>query len=184
MHNTACLQTEIKIYLWWCFGKKEFFISSLCTSWCISWPCSTRPTRSKILQISSLPPKYKKITETPWNKEYSEYKSPKNLLLVQITVCNRILFFILAGALLFVEKSAKGLHYRYWFRLRDVGIFQIFYSRALIQRTIVDFPAFLEPGLAKKIPVCAHTYRDPNKQEAGFIFVWSSSEPWSLFKNS
>jgi hypothetical protein len=28
--------------------------------------------------------------------------------------------------------------------LRDVGILQIFYSRAIIQRTIVDFPAFLE----------------------------------------
>jgi hypothetical protein len=31
-----------------------------------------------------------------------------------------------------------------------------------IQRTIVDFPAFLETGLAKKISVCVHTTRVPN----------------------
>jgi hypothetical protein len=34
-------------------------------------------------------------------------------------------------------------------------------------RTIVDFPAFLEHGSAEKIAVCAHTNRDPNKQEVG-----------------
>jgi hypothetical protein len=40
--------------------------------------------------------------------------------------------------------------------------------RAVIYRTIVDFPALLEHGSAKKITVCAHTNRDPNKQEVGF----------------
>jgi hypothetical protein len=76
----------------------------------------------------------------------------------------------LAGALLFVEK----IHQRtaeFWFGLRDVGILQIFYSRAVIQRAIVDFPAFLEHGSADKIAVCAHTNPDPNKQEDGFFFV-------------
>ncbi len=29
---------------------------------------------------------------------------------------------------------------------------------------------------------CAQTNCDPNKQEVRFIFVWSSSELWSLFK--
>jgi hypothetical protein len=54
--------------------------------------------------------------------------------------------------------------------LLDVGILPIFYSRAIIQRTIVDSPAFLEHGSAEKIAVCAHTNRDLNKQEVGFIF--------------
>jgi hypothetical protein len=62
---------------------------------------------------------------------------------------------------LFVEKSAKGL--LYFFGLRVVGFLQIFYSRAVIQRKIVDSPAFLEHGLAEKIAVCAQTTRDPNK---------------------
>ncbi len=65
----------------------------------------------------------------------------------------RILFFLLASVFLFVE------------RLRDVEIFS-----TVIQRTIVDFPAFLEHGSAEKIAVCAHTNRDPNKHEIGFIF--------------
>jgi hypothetical protein len=42
----------------------------------------------------------------------------------------------------------------------DCGLFCIlhtFYSRAIIQRTIVDYPAFLEHSLAEKIAVCALT---------------------------
>ncbi len=39
------------------------------------------------------------------------------------------------------------------------------YSRAVIQRIIDDFPAFLEQGSAEKIAVCARTNRDPSKQE-------------------
>ncbi len=73
-------------------------------------------------------------------------------------------YFQLAGALLFVEKIRQRA-VLFWFGLRDVGIF---YSRAVIQSTIVDFPAFLEHGSAKKI-VLAHTSRDLNKQEVGFI---------------
>jgi hypothetical protein len=52
----------------------------------------------------------------------------------------------LAGALLFVEKIPQK-DTLFWFGLRDVEILQIFYSRAIIQRTIVDFPAFSEHGL-------------------------------------
>ncbi len=40
--------------------------------------------------------------------------------------------------------------------LQDVGILQIFYSRAVLQRTAFDSPTFLEPGLAEKIEVCGH----------------------------
>ncbi len=70
----------------------------------------------------------------------------------------------------------------FWFGLREVGILQIFYPRAVIQRTFVDSRAFLEHGSAEKTAVCAHTNPDPNKQEVGFSFVWSSSELWSLSK--
>jgi hypothetical protein len=51
--------------------------------------------------------------------------------------------------------------------MRAVGIF---YSRAVIQRTIVVFPAFLEHGAAVKIAVSAHTNRYLNKQVVGIIF--------------
>ncbi len=72
----------------------------------------------------------------------------------------------------------------FWFGLRAVGILHIFYQRAVFQRKTDDSLAFLEHDLAEKIVVCAHTNRDPNKQEVGFIFVWSGSELWSLFKYS
>jgi hypothetical protein len=65
-----------------------------------------------------------------------------------------------------MKKSAKVLHY---FGL-DCGMLE-FYSRAVIQRTIVDSPAFLKHGSAEKIRVCAHTNGDLNKQELGFNFV-------------
>jgi hypothetical protein len=42
---------------------------------------------------------------------------------------------------------------------------QIFFSKAVIQRTIADFPAFLETGFAEKISVCVHTTPVPNKKE-------------------
>jgi hypothetical protein len=70
----------------------------------------------------------------------------------------------LAVTLLFVEKSAKVLLY---FGL-DFGVLvfsQIFYSPAVIPRTIVDSPAFLDHGSAEKIAVCGHTTRNPNKED-------------------
>jgi hypothetical protein len=54
----------------------------------------------------------------------------------------------MACALLFDEKSAKVLHN---FGLEcGMLVLQIFFSQAVIQRTIVDFPAFLETGLEEK----------------------------------
>ncbi len=50
-------------------------------------------------------------------------------------------FFILAGTHFYYEKSAKVLHY---FGL-DCALLD-FYSRAVLQRTIVDSYACLEPG--------------------------------------
>jgi hypothetical protein len=60
----------------------------------------------------------------------------------------------LAVELLF-DKNIRRNAALFWFALQDVGIFQIFYSRAVIQRTIVDSPALFETGLAEKITVCA-----------------------------
>jgi hypothetical protein len=68
----------------------------------------------------------------------------------------------LAGALLFDEKICQSAAL-FWFGLWDVGILQIFYSQAVIQRTIVNSLAFLETGLAEKIAVCAPTNHLPKK---------------------
>jgi hypothetical protein len=70
----------------------------------------------------------------------------------------------LAVALLFVEKIHQSAALS-WFGLRIVGFLQIFYSQAVIPRTIVDSLAFLEHGLVEKFAVCAHTIRDPNKED-------------------
>jgi hypothetical protein len=76
----------------------------------------------------------------------------------------------LAGTLLIDEKIRQSAAL-FWFGLRDVGILQKFYSGSVLQRTIVDSPAFLEQGSAEKIMVCGHTNRDPNKQKVRFIVI-------------
>jgi hypothetical protein len=67
----------------------------------------------------------------------------------------------LAGVLLFVEKIRQSSAL-FCFGLRNDGIL---YLQAAIPGTIVDSPAFLEHGSAKKIAVCGHTTRDPNKED-------------------
>ncbi len=67
-----------------------------------------------------------------------------------------------AVTLLFVEKIRQS-DALFWFGLRVVGF--LFYPWAIIQKTIVDSPAFLEHGLADKIAVCAHKTSDPNKKD-------------------
>jgi hypothetical protein len=68
----------------------------------------------------------------------------------------------LAVTLFFVEKIRQWAAL-FRFGLRVVGFLQSFFSGAVIQRTIVDSPAFLEHGAVEKIAVCAHTTHDPNK---------------------
>jgi hypothetical protein len=75
-----------------------------------------------------------------------------------------------------MKKSAKVQLY-FGFGLQDVGIL---YSQAVIQSTIDVSPAFLVHGSVEKIVVWAHANRDPNKQEVGFIFAWSSAELWNI----
>jgi hypothetical protein len=69
-------------------------------------------------------------------------------------------FLLLAGALLFDEKIRRRTALC-WFGLRDVGIL---HSRAVIQRTIVVSPAFLEHNSAEKFAFCAN--KKPWSEEA------------------
>ncbi len=73
--------------------------------------------------------------------------------------------FLLAGALLFYEKIRRSDEL-FWFGLRDVGIFQIFYSRAVLQSTIVDSPAFLEPMQFSRKD-CSLSPYNPSDEEVG-----------------
>jgi hypothetical protein len=57
-----------------------------------------------------------------------------------------------------------------WLGLRIVGILKIFYSRAVLQRTVVDFPAFFRDRTDGKDGGCAHTTRLPKSRRIGGIF--------------
>ncbi len=58
---------------------------------------------------------------------------------------------------------------QFWFGLWIFGFLPIFllYSQAVIPRTIVDFPAFLEYGLVEgsRFVHNAHTTFDPNMED-------------------
>ncbi len=70
----------------------------------------------------------------------------------------------MAVALLFVEKIRQRAAL-FSSGLGVVSFLQTIYSRAEIQRTIVDSPTFVEHGSVKKIEICAHTTRDRNEQD-------------------
>jgi hypothetical protein len=65
----------------------------------------------------------------------------------------------------YLLKNSVKSDAQFSFELRIVGFLQIFYSKAVIPRTIVDFPPFLEHGSAEKIAVCANTTRDLKKED-------------------
>jgi hypothetical protein len=73
----------------------------------------------------------------------------------------------LPGALS-VDEKIRQKAALFWFGLR--GCCNILLTSRNPKNNIIDFPALLEHGSAEKIAVCAHTHRDPNKQEDGFIF--------------
>jgi hypothetical protein len=69
--------------------------------------------------------------------------------------------------------------------LRDVGILQIFYSRAVLQRTIVGYLAFLEPGLAERLQSCP--YNAPAEEVGGldgllYEAAQRASKSFQIFK--
>jgi hypothetical protein len=64
------------------------------------------------------------------------------------------------SAFYLLKKSAKVMLNLVW--IADCW-FSSLTSRNI--ETIFDFPVFLEHGSAEKIAVCAHTTRDPNKED-------------------
>ncbi len=103
-----------------------------------------------------------------------------NLLLVWISVCMESCLPIAWRTFIWWKISQSAA--LFWFRLQDVGI--LYSLQAVIQRTIDVSPAILEHGPAEKISVWAHTNRDLNKQEVGFMFAWRGSQLWTLIKYS
>ncbi len=93
-------------------------------------------------------------------------------------------FFLLAGALLFNEKIRQNA--ALLFGLRAVGILQIFFSQAVLQRTIVYSPAFLEFCLAEKIAVFLCPYNSSAEEVGGLDgFLYGAAQNFkSLFKYS
>jgi hypothetical protein len=62
------------------------------------------------------------------------------------------------------KKSAKGCITLVW-------IAGCWNSSKILLTSHRNPKAFLEHGSAEKIAFCAHTIRDPNKQEVGLIFI-------------
>jgi hypothetical protein len=88
----------------------------------------------------------------------------------------------LTGALLFVEKvrhAAKGLQY---FGL-DCGTLEFFKSRSVIQRTIVDFPEFLEHGSTEKIAVCVSIQTVIGTSRRLDSFLYEAAQIFQVFSN-
>jgi hypothetical protein len=88
----------------------------------------------------------------------------------------------LAGALLFDEKICQTAAL-FWFGLQDVRIPEIFYSLAVLQRTIVDSPAFLEPGFG--IKDCGLCPYNPSAKEVREVerFLYESAQDFEVFSN-
>ncbi len=112
----------------------------------------------------------------------ASYKNEFNLLLVRVTVC--IESFLPIGWRTFIRWKNPPSAAVFWFGLRDVGNLQIFYSPAVLQRTIVYYLAFLEPGLAKKIAVCALTTVCRRNRRNGFLYEDAQNLIRSIFKYS
>jgi hypothetical protein len=79
-----------------------------------------------------------------------------------------------------MKKSYKVLHY---FSFGMLEFLQIFFAQAVIQRTIDDFPAFLETGLVEKISDCVHTTRVPNKNEEIEAFLYEVTQNFEVVSN-
>jgi hypothetical protein len=73
------------------------------------------------------------------------------------------------------------------FGLRIAGILQIFHSQAVLQRIVVDFPAFFGDRFdGRDGDLCTYnpTAEEVRSRNIGGIFVLSGSELRTLIKNS
>jgi hypothetical protein len=79
-----------------------------------------------------------------------------------------------------MKKSAKGMLY-FGLERGLLKFIQIFFSQAVIQRTIVDFPAFLETGLEEKD--CGLWQYNPWSQQVGglYAFLYESAQNFEVF---
>ncbi len=82
-----------------------------------------------------------------------------------------------------MKKSAKVLHYT-GLACGMLEFLHIFFSQVVIQRAIVDFPAFWRPVWGKRLRFVTMQSLTPTSRMIRCIFLWSGSELWSLFKNS
>ncbi len=71
------------------------------------------------------------------SSEPASYKNGSILVLVRITFRIESFLPIGWGTFIFLKKTAKGAAL-FWYGFGDVGILQLFYSRAVIQWTIVE----------------------------------------------
>jgi hypothetical protein len=91
--------------------------------------------------------------------------------------------FLLAGTISFDEKSRQSAAL-FWFGLCDFGVLQIFYSWAVLQRTIVDSPSFFSPSSRKRLPNGQCPY-NPFDEEVGGLdgFLYEAAQNFEVFSN-
>ncbi len=83
-----------------------------------------------------------------------------------------------------LKRSANGLHYFGLDWIAECWNILLMSRNPKNNNCWLSGMALLEHGSAEKIAVFAYTNRDPNKQEVRFIFEWSGSEIWGIFKNA
>ncbi len=120
------------------------------------------------------------IFEKSSNFLTAEYKNASNLLILWQTAC--IESFLPIGWRTFIWWKNPPKYCTILVGLRDGGILQIFYSRAVIQRTIVDSTAFLETAWWKRLRFVHIQLACQRSRRFRGIFAWSGSELWTLFK--
>ncbi len=107
-------------------------------------------------------------------------KMPPDLLFLRHMVCTES--FLPIGGTLFDEKIRHRAAL-FGFGLQNVKILQILHSQEVLQRTIVDFPAFLETGLAQNIGVLC-TYNPSADEVGGFeVFLYEAVQHFKYLRS-
>ncbi len=95
-------------------------------------------------------------------------------LIKQHTSSNRLSYSLICSAWLILSLFSimRAILYFVWITEGTIlvciavcQVLQIFYSRAILQRKVIQFPAFFGYCLEENIVVCAHTTRLPKKQD-------------------
>jgi hypothetical protein len=87
------------------------------------------------------------------------------------------------GCRTFFDEKIRQRAALFGFGLQNVKILQIIHSQAVLQRIVVDFPAFLETGLAEKNWVLC-TYNLSAGEVGGLeVFLYEAAQNFELFPN-